>query len=370
MTIQTDNKVKVIAFYLPQYHPIPENDEWWEKGFTEWHNVVRAKKLFPRHNQPHIPADLGFYDLRLSDTRIQQAELAKEYGVDGFCYWHYWFGGDKRLLERPFNEVLNSGEPDFPFCLGWANHSWYKKTWGGKGKDLLLIEQKYSGATDYEKHFMDMLPAFQDKRYIKVNDKIFFIVFRPLESPEIANFIKTWRRLAREYGLNDFFFVGKTADNRQKKEILEVGFDAVYNDDVFNIHHELPKITKVFHLLIRRLFLRPTAFDYKKAIKYMVTEEKDGFEDSIPIIAPNWDHSPRSGSNGIILKNSRPAYFKELVIKTLKIVSKKNINNQIIMLKSWNEWGEGNYMEPDTEFGHGYLEALRDGMSEFYNKKI
>lgn len=360
---------KIIALYLPQFHPIPENDEWWEKGFTEWHNTVRAKKLYLGHKQPHIPADLGFYDLRLSETRKAQAEMAKKYGVHAFCYWHYWFGEDKRLLERPFNEVLQSGEPDFPFCLGWANHSWYKKNWGGKGKNELLIEQKYLGEADYEKHFYEMLPAFKDKRYVKVDDRLFFVIHSPLSSPEIPSFIRVWRQLAKENGLNDFYFVGQTYNNRQKDEILAVGMDAVYNYDPFNIHHNLPIVAKVFHLIIRKLFRLPTVFDYKKAINYMVMEDKDGSVDSIPTLVPNWDHSPRSGSNSIILKNCTPQLFQKMVVKALKIVEKKPKNHQVIMLASWNEWGEGNYMEPDTEFGLGRLEALKNGIEEFENTK-
>lgn len=355
----------IIALYLPQFHPIEENNKWWEKGFTEWHNTVRAKKLYPGHKQPHLPADLGFYDLRLSETRIAQAEMAKNHGVDAFCYWHYWFGGDKRLLERPFNEVLKSGEPDFPFCLGWANHSWYKKNWGGKGKNQLLIEQQYLGEDDYEKHFYDMLPAFKDHRYVKVDNKLFFIIHSPLSSPEIPSFVSVWRRLAKENGLNDFYFVGQTANNRQKDEIIATGCDAIYNYDAFNIHHNLPKVVKVLHLLKRKILRIPTVFDYKKAIEYMIMEDKDGSINSIPTLVPNWDHSPRSGTNSIILKNSTPQLFQKLVVKALKIAAKKPENYQIIMLASWNEWGEGNYMEPDTEFGLGYLEALRTGIEEF-----
>ena len=140
---------KIIAFYLPQYHPTPENNEWWGEGFTDWRSVNMAKPLFRGHIQPKIPADLGYYDLRLEETRIQQGQMAQEYGIDAFCYWHYWFGGGKRLLNLPFDEVVKTGKPSIPFCLGWANHSWYKKAWGGQGKDKLLIEQKYPGIEDY-----------------------------------------------------------------------------------------------------------------------------------------------------------------------------------------------------------------------------
>ena len=177
-----DSKVRLIAFYFPQFHPIPENDKWWGKGFTEWTNVAKAKPLFRGHYQPHVPADLGFYDLRLPEIRQQQADMAREAGIEGFCYWHYWMGGGRLLLERPFQEVLKTGAPDFPFCLGWANHSWTTKTWE-KGKSFtsesMIFEQLYPGVEDYINHFFDVLPAFKDKRYITVDNKPLFVVFDP-----------------------------------------------------------------------------------------------------------------------------------------------------------------------------------------------
>ena len=155
------NKARVLAFYLPQFHPTPENDAWWGKGFTEWTNVGKAKPLFRGHYQPQVPADLGYYDLRVPETRVAQADMAREYGVEGFCYWHYWFGNGRRLLDRPFTEVLESGNPDFPFCLAWANHSWHGIYCGVKSKEP-LIEQTYNGLSDYEHHFYDVLSAFKE----------------------------------------------------------------------------------------------------------------------------------------------------------------------------------------------------------------
>lgn len=162
-------KVRVIAFYLPQFHPTPENDKWWGKGFTEWTNVGKAKPLFKGHYQPKVPADLGYYDLRVPETRREQAELARQYGIEGFCYWHYWFGNGRQLLQRPFQEVLASGEPDFPFCLAWANHSWEDKQFNKEGGNKMLMEQLYPGDEDYIAHFNAVLPAFKDPRYIRVN---------------------------------------------------------------------------------------------------------------------------------------------------------------------------------------------------------
>mgnify|MGYP001032056029 CR=1 FL=1 len=355
---------RFIAFYLPQFYPIPENDKWWGKGFTEWINVVEAKKLFLGHKQPHIPADLGFYDLRLSETREDQAKMAKDAGVEGFCYWHYWFGNGKQLLERPFNEVLTSGKPEFPFSLAWANHSWEKKLWNKKGNSELLIKQEYPGTKDYIDHFYILLPAFKDKRYIRVHGKPLFVIYNPLDSPEIQQFIKVWRNLARQNGLDDFYFIARDSDCRFRDRCLDLGFDATYNDDVFNIHHNLNIFYKVILWLMRNWLGIPSVFEYKKAIKYMISERcKEN--NIIPVIAPNWDHSPRSGRNAIILNHPHPRYFKQVITNALNTVIKKDKEEQIVFIKSWNEWGEGNYMEPDKEFGHGYLDVLRNAMQKF-----
>lgn len=216
------NSARVIAFYLPQFHPVPENDEWWGKGFTEWTNVGKARSLFPGHYQPKVPADLGYYDLRVSETRKAQADMAREYGIEGFCYWHYWFGNGKRLLERPFNEVLASGEPDFPFCLAWANESWRGYYHGIKAKET-LIDQLYPGEEDYIAHFNAVLPAFKDKRYITVDGKPLFMIYHPFDNQmEINTFIKLWRELAVQNGLEGIFFVGQTYHWMTKRLIWRI----------------------------------------------------------------------------------------------------------------------------------------------------
>jgi lipopolysaccharide biosynthesis protein len=197
------NKVRIIAFYLPQFHPTPENDEWWGKGFTEWTNVVKTKPLYKGHYQPRIPTELGFYDLRLPEARKAQADMAREYGIGGFAYWHYWFGG-RRILERPFNEMLKSGEPDFPFCLAWANHTW-TGVWVGLS-DKILIEQSYPGQDDYINHFYAVLAAFKDTRYIKVDNKPLFYIYNPNDIPDCTEFIRIWNSLAKENGLEGIYF--------------------------------------------------------------------------------------------------------------------------------------------------------------------
>lgn len=358
-----DNKVRFIAFYLPQYHPIPENDEWWGKGFTEWVNVAKARPLYHGHYQPKIPADLGFYDLRMPEIREAQALLAREAGIEGFCYWHYWFGNGKQLLERPFNEVLESGKPDFPFCLAWANASWANKKWDKSGDDKVLIKQTYPGEEDYINHFNALLPAFKDKRYIRVDGKILFLLQKPEDNPDMPRFIEVWRKLAQENGLKDFYFVGEDADSRNLKKYLSMGFDAIYNRSNDSIHHHLPLFKKVLLWMCREWLHLPTVFKYKDAIKYMVSEDCKK-EEVIPVILPNWDHSPRSGGRAMIYQDCNPKFFKRVAKRAIAMVLQKPIEKRLIIVKSWNEWGEGNYMEPDIKYGKGYIKALSKAIEE------
>src|SRR6266478_229140 len=189
-------KIRPIAFYLPQYHTIPENDIWWGKGFTEWTNVVKARPQFKGHYQPHLPGELGFYDLRLEEVRQRQAALAREYGLYGFCYYHYWFNG-RRILERPFKEVLASGKPDFPFCLCWANENW-TRVWDGGGQDVLL-QQHYS-AEDDRQHIRWLANAFRDPRYIRIGGRPLFLVYRTELLPDPARTAAIWRNEVAKAG--------------------------------------------------------------------------------------------------------------------------------------------------------------------------
>ena len=202
-------RARAIAFYLPQFHPFRENDTWWGKGFTEWTNVSRAKPKFDGHHQPHLPTDLGFYDLRLPESRKDQADLARQYGIEGFCYWHYWFNG-KRLLERPFNEVLKSREPDFPFCLAWANETWSRR-WLGEPKDI-LIEQTYSDEDDLQ-HIRWLIGAFSDDRYIRINGKPVFLIYRPSDLPNPKKTTDLFRLECLKHGINEPFLIGVNGHN-------------------------------------------------------------------------------------------------------------------------------------------------------------
>lgn len=355
-----EKKARVIAFYLPQFHPIPENNTWWGKGFTEWKNVGKAKPLFKNHYQPRIPADLGYYDLRVPETREAQAELAREYGVEGFCYWHYWFGKGKQLLERPFNEVLESGKPDFPFCLAWANETWKGFDHGLKNRNV-LIEQLYPGKEDYIEHFFKVLPALKDKRYITIDKKPIFLIYKPLASKEIKEFIKIWRDLAEDNGLKGIYFIGqKNSSENTLDEYLNIGLDAINTLRLnYYINTKVNFQQKIIRKLKQKLFGIPLVYSYKKVSKYFLDENEDTLENVFPSIIPNWDHTPRSGKDGFVMNNSTPYLFEKSVNQAVKLISKKNQEKKIIFIKSWNEWAEGNYMEPDIKWGKGYLESLK-----------
>ncbi|WP_026523070.1 glycosyltransferase WbsX family protein [Butyrivibrio sp. VCB2001] len=360
--------MRIISFYLPQYYPTETNDRWYGKGFTEWTNVAKAKPLYKGHYEPHIPADLGFYDLRVAETRRAQAKMAQEYGIEAFCYWTYWFGNGVTELDGPLWDMYNDESIKISYCLGWANCSWEKKFWNNEAKGNLIIqEQRYLGKDDYKKFFYRMLPLFKDKRYFRVDNKLFFIIHYPLDNrDEVKNFVECWRGLAEKEGLTGFYFAAADFDSRSKEEILDLGIDAIYNMDTINIHHRLSVARKVLLKIKRELFGFPTVFNYKDAIKYMVTDDCKN-DNVIPVVAPNWDHSPRSGRNAIILKDCEPRYFKKVLLRAKKIVSTKKDDHQIVIVQSWNEWGEGNHLEPDLKYGKGYLEAIADVMGEREN---
>jgi len=353
-------KARLIAFYLPQYHPIPENDKWWGKGFTEWTNVGKAKPLFKDHDQPKVPADLGYYDLRLSESRKAQADLAREYGIEGFCYWHYWFGNGKQLLERPFNEVLESGEPDFPFCLAWANETWKGFDHGLQNRNV-LIEQLYPGVEDYTAHFYKVLPALKDKRYMTLDNKPIFLIFKPLATNEIGVFIKTWRKLAIDNGLNGIYFVGQKNNLDNNLDIYwQVGVDAV---NTIRLNNYIIKHRSFFQKVIDKLRKSfkdiPLVYPYELVSKYFLNPDEDVLENVFPSIIPNWDHTPRSGKEGFVMSDSNPDLFEKHVEQAIGLLHKKRPENKIIFIKSWNEWAEGNYLEPDLKWGKKYLEVLK-----------
>lgn len=359
--------VRLIAYYLPQFHPIPENDLWQGKGFTEWTNVTKAKPLFWGHYQPHIPADLGFYDLRLPETRIAQADIARKYGIEGFCYWHYWLGNGKRLLERPFQEVLLSGQPNFPFCLGWANHSWTDR-WFGKSTERVIVKQTYPGQKDHEKHFYYLLKAFSDDRYLTIDEKPIFVIFRPYEIPNIKQFTDFWRELAYKSGLKGLHLVG---ENISLSQVNKLGFDATtysYHKKVAELQQK-NKLISLFARLNRKLFHRPMRYSYKQAMQYFLKDVDQVEINEYPCIVPRWDNTPRCNWQGLVLTNSSPELFRKHLKNAIRQVNYKDYDKRILFVKSWNEWAEGNYLEPDQKYGKDYLEVLENEVFTIVDKK-
>lgn len=381
-------KARVIAFYLPQFHPVEVNDKYWGKGFTEWRNVAKARPLFRGHNEPRIPADLGYYDLRMPEVREQQAALAEEAGVEGFCYWHYWFGNGKEVLERPFDEVVRSGDPDFPFCLGWANHSWTTRTWTkikSNAEDSYIFKQEYPGEKDYMDHFYRLLPAFKDNRYITVDGKPLFLIFDLNGFNDFINFKNVWNNLAEENGLPGFYFVSHTStvpiiNRKNRKELLhpdvlaenavklafEKGADAV---ETLNLQYAELKTKGLLYKVcgaasrskLNGLFLEK--YDYGKIVSnYQIGCAQQ--ENIFPEILVGNDRSPRAGRKAIIYYNATPENFYKGAKKAIELVEKKNKEHRIIFLNSWNEWGEGSYMEPDTKYGKEFIYQLRRALDE------
>lgn len=349
---------RLIAFYLPQFHPTPENDAWWGKGFTEWTNVARAKPLFKGHYQPRLPGELGFYDLRIPEVRQAQADLAREYGVEGFCYWHYWFSG-RRLLDRPFAEVLASGSPDFPFCLAWANETWRGFSFDPSGNRNILIEQTYDGIEEYTAHFMALLPAFTDKRYIRVKGKPLFMIYKPLADPEIKVFMATWQRLASEHGLGGIYFVGHQNEMGDTVDtILATGVDAVNTCRLFAYNAQRSFFKRVLGQLNKVFRSVRLVYPYRLVARHFIDTVQDSRSNVFPSIIPSWDHAPRSGRRAFVVSGSTPELFEQHVRQAVDAVSSKDPEDRLIFIKSWNEWAEGNYVEPDARWGRGYLEAL------------
>ncbi len=345
----------VVALYLPQFHPIAENDEWWGKGFTEWTNVAKAQPLYRGHHQPNLPTDLGFYDLRVPEAREAQAQMAKRYGVDAFCYYHYWLGGGRRLLQRPFQEVLQSGKPDFPFMLCWANETWSGVWHGAQGRTL--IEQTFPGPADEEQHFALLLQAFCDPRYLKVEGKPVFMIYRPANIPDFPRMLAHFRQMAAEAGLPGLFLIAEHSDPFWDSKAA--GFDAFVHVAALERRRKwVPwrrASKKIAYWLLDRLGL-PTIRSYAANEAYFVPQQAG--PGAIPCVLPGWDNTPRAGRSGLVFQGATPARFESQVRRAVERVKGDASTGGLLFVKSWNEWAEGNHLEPCRRFGHGYLKAL------------
>jgi lipopolysaccharide biosynthesis protein len=352
--------IRALAIYLPQFHPVPENNEWWGKGFTEWTNVTKAKPRFKGHYQPHLPADLGFYDLRVPSVQQEQIKLAKEYGISGFCYYHYWFNG-KRILERPVDELLKNTALDFPFCLCWANENWTKR-WDGRDEEVLL-KQTYS-EEDNIAHINFLKKYFTDPRYIKVDGKPVFIVYRPSLFPDIKKTTACWREECRKNGVGEIYLAFMQSFGNFK-DPAEIGFDAAieFQPNFSKLPQPRyiasgikkwtgPFTKKASSETADRIFL------YEEVAKRMMNLPKPSYK-LFPGIFPMWDNSSRRKENATIIHQSTPELYRawlKHIVENFKPFSK---DENFIFLNAWNEWAEGNHLEPCREWGRAYLEATK-----------
>jgi len=357
------NIIKPIAIYLPQFHPIPENDEWWGKGFTEWTNVTKAQPRFEGHYQPHLPADLGFYDLRLEEARLAQEAMAKQYGIHGFCYYHYWFNG-KRVLHEPLDRKIQNPKEDLPFMMCWANENW-TRTWDGGDNDLLLT-QEYSFEDDKE-HMQHLISYFKDERYIKVNGKPIFIVYRPRLFPDIQKTISIWRGLIKEAGFPDLY-IGFAQNKEHSFFPEEKGFDfgfqfqPSFGTQSHGITYGTTLLKRIKRRIRKKLKLSVKSFNYfYDYTNYTKIQIKLGFKNNIyPGITPMWDNSARRKEHPFILHNSTPEKYKEWLMHIKNNYPWNNVPENYLFINAWNEWAEGNHLEPCQKWGTQYLEATKE----------
>jgi len=374
--------MKTIALYLPQFHATPENDKWWGKGFTEWVNVKKAKPLFEGHHQPRVPLNSNYYNLLDINVMKWQAEIAKENGVYGFCFYHYWFDG-KLLLEKPVENFLHS-DIDFHYCISWANEHWTNQ-WVSDKWDV-LIEQRYGDEREWKQHFDYLLEFFKDPRYIKQDGKPIFVFYKPNLIQKRKEMLEYWNKLAKEAGFPGICFVFQRAEFLREKPALDMSmFDycAAYQPGLaqaeINAESEhfmaLRYMKRAFFQFFERHFKFDSRsvvltkrgrslqkFDYDQ-IWNKVLSEKDIFPRMIPSAFTDWDSTPRRENRGSVMIGASPEkfekYFKQLIIK-----AKKQYATDLIFVFAWNEWAEGGYLEPDELNRYGYLHAIKKALTE------
>jgi len=352
---------RLIAFYLPQFHPIPENDAWWGKGFTEWTNVASARPLFPGHYQPHLPADLGFYDLRVPEVREEQARLAGDHGIYGFCYYYYYFNG-KRLLNRPLDEVLASGRPDFPFCICWANENWTRR-WDGNDAHI-LIGQVHSGEDDIQ-FIEQLIPVLRDRRYIRVNNRLLVLVYRVDRMPDPRQTAMTWREIVKRELGEDLYLC---AVNNFVKDIdpAPIGFDATvqfpldFHPDCRLDVRQYAESKGLDYGRIKDSWI----IDYPGIVHRLANLEQPAYK-FFRGVFPSWDNTARRQNSGVVFINSSPELYKLFLKATLALTRTEHTGDeQLVFINAWNEWAEGAYLEPDQKYGKRHLEVTKEALNE------
>lgn len=358
--IRDDKDIKLFAYYLPQMYPTPENDRWWGKGTTEWNNVSRAVPQFLGHYQPRLPGELGFYDLRLKENITRQIELAKLYGIFGFCFYYYWFDGH-RMLDKPLDLFINSKDLNFPFCLCWANESW-RSTFSSGASETILIEQRNTEES-YKRFIEDFSDYLYDERYYDINGKKVIIVYKPYDIPKPHQVISYWREYCKNKGIGELYIIGCWRRG-EKYDLLEIGFDAVAEFQPGSLPNKGKNITNEVEIINNKFI--GNIFDYADLVKSKLYAENFKKKKLYNAIFPMWDNTPRRNDRGgVIYHRSTPLLYK----KWLKDIifhyrNRKDIEDDIVFINAWNEWGEGAYLEPDKYYGYAYLNATKEAIEE------
>lgn len=358
-----EDKIKIIAFHLPQYHQIPENDAWWGEGFTEWTNVKKAVPLFAGHQQPKKPLNGFYYDMTDHAARVWQANLAQKYGIYGFCYYHYWFDG-KLLLEKPLEALLREKDIGLPFCLCWANEPW-TRTWDGK-RNQILIEQRYGKEAEWLDHFSYLEPFLRDSRYIRINNKPVIVIYRSSSIKCYDEMIQCWREAGRKRGIGELYIIDE--NNSFQNHYETDSSDAVlYLEPMYTIQYG----RSVWEKVIQRIRGQIKALRYQNSIHYYKYDElwrnilrrkEKGCKKTYPGAFVSWDNTPRKGKRGVVVEGATPKKFQQYMQRQMEHA--KQTESEYIFLNAWNEWAEGTYLEPDEEHAYQYLEAIADLMQK------
>lgn len=360
--VRQKNDLKLFAFYLTQYTPTAENDAWWGKGVTEWNNVCRAVPEFVGHYQPRLPGELGFYDLRLKENIQRQAELAKLYGVFGFCFYYYWFDG-RRLLDKPLDLFFNSKDIDLPFCLCWANESW-RSAFSSGSSETILVEQKHT-VESYKNFIKDFVKYLEDDRYYTINGKKVILVYKPQDMPEPRKVLNYWREYCLQQGYGEIYLIGVWLAN-EPYNIVEMGFDAAVEFQAGSLMEYIRNQKINDRLEFVGEDYTASIYSYKDLVEQEVYRKNFDKTHLIHSIFPMWDNTARRNNHGaLIFHESTPALYKKWLKNLITDnLQRTDIDDNVAFLNSWNEWGEGSYIEPDKYWGYAYLQANREAIEE------
>ncbi len=372
----TNNNAKVIAMYFPQLHAIPENDEWWGEGFTDWNNVKTAQPQFEGHDQPRVPLGKNYYDQAKLETILWQIDLAKQHGIFGFCHYHYWFDG-KQLLETPTNLFLENKDIDFPFCLSWANETWSRR-WDGRNHHVLIKQTHPPTETSWKKHYDYLIKAWKDPRAIKVKGKPVFVIYRPQYIDKIDKMLEYWRGLAIQDGLPGLYFIFQKGFEPPTRTCIEPfdavfqfqPFEAIYSPTfdkssirrswVFKLFWLMPEfIQELLRSLRTTYFMNLTFNDYDAVWQQIIKIRPDEALTTYPGAFVDWDNTPRYKKRAIIFKGASPQSFEKWFGLLVESMSQRNLPENFIFINAWNEWSEGTYLEPDEKYGYQFIQAIK-----------